>query len=214
VEQAVTGVILAGGKNRRMGGTPKALLEFRNERLLHRQIRQLRQRCAEILLVTNDPVLFRPHLDGDIRVIADVYPGCGPLGGMHAAFSAARFPLVWLVGCDMPFISPSAAFLMLQRLEPSTCDAVIPRIGGRLHPLHGIYHPRCADVIPGMLESQRYKIGEFLQRIRCRPLDQSVFREEGIDPRFVCNVNSPEDYRAALALDDMAADPADPGRRS
>lgn len=99
----LTGVILAGGKSRRMGGAHKALLPFHNEMLIHRQIRHLKQLCAEIILVTNEPQAFTSLIDNSIRIITDIYPDTGPLGGMHATFSLsqAKYHDIWLVGCDM-----------------------------------------------------------------------------------------------------------------
>ncbi|MCZ8515254.1 molybdenum cofactor guanylyltransferase [Paenibacillus filicis] len=108
---SLSGVILAGGKNRRMGGSHKALLPFHQEKLVHRQIRRLKQVCTEIILVTNDPKTFLPLVDSDVRIITDYYSGKGPLGGMHAGLSLANHVNVWLIGCDMPFISPQAAKL-------------------------------------------------------------------------------------------------------
>ena len=51
----LTGVILAGGQNKRMDGQNKALLSFSNERLIERQIRIMQESCEEIIVVTNDP---------------------------------------------------------------------------------------------------------------------------------------------------------------
>jgi molybdopterin-guanine dinucleotide biosynthesis protein A len=72
-------------------------------------------------------------------------PGKGPLGGMHAAFLAAAYAYCWVVGCDMPFLSPEAALLMLSRIAEH--DAVVPVIKGKLHPLHGVYAAQCAGTI-------------------------------------------------------------------
>src|SRR5690242_19745844 len=96
----LTGVILAGGKNGRMGGSHKALLPFRNEKLVHRQIRILKEICKEIIVVTNEPRTFLPIIDSGVRIITDFYENKGPLGGMHAALSLASHTNVWMVGCD------------------------------------------------------------------------------------------------------------------
>ncbi len=76
---ALFGVILAGGRNRRMGGSPKAILPYRQEKLIHRQIRVLRTICEEVILVTNEPKLYLPIVDRDVRILTDSYTGHGTL---------------------------------------------------------------------------------------------------------------------------------------
>lgn len=201
---SLTGVILAGGKSRRMGGFPKALLAFHHEKLVQRQIRLMKQICAEIILVANEPRTFLPHVDSDIRVITDYYPGTGPLGGMHAAFSLAGHANIWLVGCDMPFISPKAAKLMLDLKEERNSGAVVPCIDDRLHPLHGIYDKRCTDKIQTMISKDQYRVADLLGMIACERVTTSVFQRYGIDSRFVVNVNTPEEYERSLLIDNRA----------
>lgn len=200
---ALSGVILAGGRNRRMGGSPKALLPYRREKLIHRQIRVMRTICEEVILMTNDPKLYLPIVDRDVRILTDSYIGQGPLGGMHAALSLARCDNAWIIGCDMPFVSARAAQLMRNRKieSHSDADAVIPFIEGRLHPLHGIYDKRTVDFIPRLLDNGQRKVGDFLGMLACDRVDAEAFRRCGIDPGFVLNVNTPEEYEDLLLMD-------------
>ncbi|WP_256757407.1 molybdenum cofactor guanylyltransferase [Cohnella sp. WQ 127256] len=197
----LSGVIIAGGKNRRMGGSHKALLLFQNERLIHRQIRQLKQICDEIILVTNEPKTFLPLIDSDVRIITDYYCDKGPLAGIHAGLSLAQYPDVWLVGCDMPFLSARAAQFMLDLKRQSDNDAVIPYIDGRLHPLHGIYDKRSVNLIPSLLNKGQYRVGGFLDIIPHLSVEKSTFLDNQIDTNFVINVNTPEEYEQSLFLD-------------
>src|SRR5690554_547005 len=111
----LTEVILAGGKNSRMGGQKKALLSFSHERLIERQIRILQRRCNEVIVVTNEPRTLLPILGDTVRIITDFISGKGPLSGMHAAFTLSKNADLWVVACDMPFISLNAADLMWKR---------------------------------------------------------------------------------------------------
>lgn len=197
----LSGVILAGGKNRRMNGFHKALLEFQSEKLIHRQIRMMSQICPEIILVTNEPKLFLPLVDIGVRIITDFYPDKGPLGGMHAAFSLANYSDIWLAGCDMPFISPLAAQMLLDMKREMGCDAVIPYIDNRLHPLHGIYDKTCVDAIPAMLNEGSYRVQSFLEHIRYERVGEPFFHNQGIPKRFVINMNTPEEYAKALSME-------------
>jgi molybdenum cofactor guanylyltransferase len=194
----ITGAILAGGQNRRMEGKVKALLPFSGELLIERQIAQMKQVCEEIIVVTNQPSLFLPVLDRSIRIITDYFPSKGPLSGMHAALSLARNPDVWIVGCDMPFLSGSAAHALWELKKTINCDATVPVIDGRTHPLHGIYSKSCADAISALLLSGEYRVMEMLRMIYWQEASETYFTERGIDLNFVTNVNNPEDYDKAL----------------
>lgn len=200
----LTGVILAGGQSRRMGGHPKALLSYRSEKLVHRQIRLLRELCSEIIIVANEPRIFLPIVDKSVRIISDYYTGMGPLAGMHAALSLARHDRVWLVGSDMPFISAHAAELMLNRMREGNCHAVIPYLEERLHPLHGIYDKRLAPNIEAELSEGQLRVTDFLEKIIYERVGKESFRLGGIDTRFVLNVNTPEEYELSLVLDPPA----------
>jgi molybdenum cofactor guanylyltransferase len=193
----LTGAILAGGQNRRMG-KEKALLPFSGELLIQRQIRTLSEVCEEIIVVTNEPTLFLPVLDRSIRIITDYYPGKGPLSGMHAALALARNPEVWIVGCDMPFLSSSAATAMQELKATLKCDAVVPVIEGRSHPLHGIYSKGCADAISALLLSGESRVSEMLRMIYWQEAPEAHFEEKHIGLEFVTNMNTPEEYESAL----------------
>ncbi|SFJ62486.1 molybdopterin-guanine dinucleotide biosynthesis protein A [Thermoflavimicrobium dichotomicum] len=194
----MTGVILAGGQNRRMNGQPKALLLFHGETLLQRQVREMKKVCHEILFVTNRPSLYWSFLPDDVRILTDKIPHQGPLGGMHAAFAHAKHEQVWVVACDMPFISSRAARLLAQYQQKGSCDAAIPLINDKIHPLHGIYHQRCEKLIAQVLDRGERKVMQFLKQVDWKQIPASFFKEKGLDLRFVMNVNTPEDYQQAL----------------
>lgn len=197
----LSGVILAGGKSRRMGGSHKALLPFPREILIHRQIRLMNRVCSEIILVTNEPKTFLPHVGSDVRIITDYYAGKGPLAGVHAALSLADRRNVWLVGCDMPFLSPEAARLMLELKIAGDRDAVVPSFEDRLQPLHGIYDKRCVRSIPVMFGSGQTKLVQFLKTVLCETVEPSYFQGKGLDMKFILNFNTPDQYESCLKLE-------------
>ncbi|MDF2924123.1 MAG: hypothetical protein K0R57_3037 [Paenibacillaceae bacterium] len=194
----ITGAILAGGQNRRMEGQVKALLPFSGELMIERQIKYLKMMCDEVIVVTNQPNVFLPVLDRSVRIITDYFPSKGPLSGMHAALSLARNQDVWIVGCDMPFISPQAAQLSWELKKTLKCDAVVPVIDGKTHPLHGLYSKNCADAISALLLSGEYRVMEMLRMIYWQEAPEAYFQEQGVDLKFVTNVNNREEYEAAL----------------
>ncbi|MBD3917867.1 molybdenum cofactor guanylyltransferase [Paenibacillus sp. PR3] len=197
----LSGVILAGGQSRRMGGSPKALLTVHQETLIQRQIRILKQLCTEIILVTNEPKTYLPIVDSEVRIITDYYAGQGPLAGMHAGLSLAQHEDVWVVGCDMPYLSIQAAMLMIGRKHDRGSDAVVPFIGEKHHPLHGIYDKRCADLIAAMLDGGQRRVNAFLDQIAYETVNAWTFERWGIDTRFVFNMNTPQQYEQLLSME-------------
>lgn len=194
----LTGVILAGGKNRRMGGKVKALLPFHGETVIMRQIKEMKRVCDDIMIVARDPHQFSHIADRIVRIIQDRIPGKGPLGGIHAALSEPDCAVAWVIGCDMPFISARAARLMWECKQETDCDTVVPYIGGRIHPLHSIYDQRCLTVVTDLLQAGQFRLKDLLDRLQWNTVKEEVFLRRGIDGRFVMNMNTPEQYRDAL----------------
>ncbi|MBD0383578.1 molybdenum cofactor guanylyltransferase [Paenibacillus sedimenti] len=200
----MTGVILAGGLNRRMGGRLKALLPISGKPLILRQLEEMASCCKEILVVTNNPEVLSPILDTfsdvKVRTIRDRFVQTGPLGGIHAACLEASEPLLWVVGCDMPCLSAAAAEAMSMQCMDKGSDAVVPVIDGRVHPLHGIYTRQVGAEAEALLAHEQYRLMGLLQRIDCQEAEQDFFMEKGISTRFVLNVNTPEDYEVVLGF--------------
>lgn len=184
-----------------MGGHHKALLPIGGEKLIQRQIRLMAPICTEIIVVTNDPELFAPYVDRFVRIVADFYPGNGPLAGMHAALSGAGNEYAWVVGCDMPFLSADAASHMMNKLQRMELDAVVPRLDGRLHPLHAVYRSACAKPIEELLEAGTYRVMELFGKIRWESLLDEEFAGLGIELRFAVNTNTPEEWAEALRME-------------
>ncbi|MFD0696038.1 molybdenum cofactor guanylyltransferase [Paenibacillus sp. GCM10027628] len=200
----MTGVILAGGLNRRMGGRLKALLLIDGKPLILRQIAEMALCCREVLVVTNTPEalssLMATVTDVEVRLIPDRFVQTGPLGGLHAACLEASEPLFWVVGCDMPYLSAAAARAMYELCTDEGCDAVIPVIDGRVHPLHGIYSRRVGIEADALLAHKQYRLMGLLDRIEWQAAESDFFMEKGISTQFVINLNTPEDYEDVLGF--------------
>lgn len=196
----LTGLILAGGPNRRMNGDPKALLSFHGETLIEQQIKAMRECCQEVIVVTRDPAPLLRLLDKDVRIITDYFAGKGPIAGLHAGFTLAKHDHIWAVGCDMPFISSGAAELLLECMD-AAYEAAIPLVGGNLYPLHGVYGKVCADRMAALLEDGEFRLTALLEVLNGIHIPQSVFTDHGIDLRFIENIDTGEDYRRAIERD-------------
>lgn len=195
----MTGVILAGGFDRRMQGQTKALLPFGDEKLIVRQLRLMRPACSELIVVTNDPKPYLRLLGTEVRIITDFVPNRGPLGGMHAGLSLARNRDVWIVGSHMPFLSAKAAEL-LQEKKHESLSAALPWIQGGVYPLHGVYDRSCADSVWPLLQCGGPTISRLLKEIRWGELCETEFQAEGIEPSFVDCFNTQDEYERLLRL--------------
>jgi molybdopterin-guanine dinucleotide biosynthesis protein A len=199
----ITGIILAGGLNRRMGGRHKALLPVQGEAILIRQLTEMSRSCGQIIVVTNKPGTFQPLLAGvtgiDVQCVSDHYPQKGPLSGIHAASRVALATHLWIVGCDMPFISAEAAEAMLKVCRETNVDAIIPEIEGRLHPLHGIYAKGVGTEVELLLKQQSYRLMGLLNHLDWQVVDSAFFVQRGLRTNFAMNINTPEEYEDMLA---------------
>ena len=178
-------VLLAGGKSRRMGQC-KALMEVDGETLLRRTVRTLAG-FRELWLSANDPALAQ---DLPVRLVADHYPGHGPLAGLEAALAATEQEALVCVSCDLPYLTAAVPALLLEHLGEADA-AVCVDSTGRIHPLCGIYRRGTLPVIRSLLESDERRMMAFLQKIDC-----VYVQTEGLLPDEVfCNWNSLEDVK-------------------
>lgn len=196
----LTGVILAGGQNKRMRGIIKGLLPFGEEKIIHRQIKEMERICSEIILVTNEPKHYLPEVGNHIRIITDYYKDNGPLCGMHAALSLTKANYIWVVACDMPFICSNAAKLLLTARQKGDEDAALPVINGVTYPLHAIYRRSCLETIVKSLENKEYRIEHLINKIRWKRVTDEHFEKENINTRFIIDFNTSREYEELLKL--------------
>ena len=142
----ITGIVLGGGRSRRLGGSRSKLLTHIGGKLvLARVADTLKMVCTELVLVV------RPDQEGDVpdlgialnmHVVTDTEPYKGPLAGIHAGLAASTTPLSFVVAGDHPFVSRNLVTAMAATASadgPENLSAVVPRTDGILHPLHAVY---------------------------------------------------------------------------
>ena len=188
----MTGIVLAGGRNTRMGRN-KATLPWQSSDFLHVILQKLTAVCQELIVVTNDPP--PPDLP-DVRFISDIIPRCGPLSGIHAGLVHSSSPYAFVTACDMPFVQADAVSWMLSQLQGG--DVVVPGDDSFMEPLFACYAKTCIPVIEDLLRQDVRKTQALFRRVNCKfiPLDEL----RAFDPslRLLQNINSPEDYQAAI----------------
>ena len=194
----VSGIILAGGRSRRLG-RDKAVEPFGGQPLIRRVIERVAPLTDEIVVVVADAA--RGHslpLDADHRVALDIYPDSGSLGGIFSGLSAAANDWGLVVACDMPFLNRRLLEYMLGLR--GDYDAVVPQPGDFPEPTHALYSRACLPPIEARLQANDLKISGFFDDVRVRYLDEREVRQ--FDPQLLSffNVNSPEDLARAHAL--------------
>ena len=208
------GAILAGGESRRYGA-PKALAEVGGRRIIDRVVERLGHACEELILIANDPDLFR---DLHLPTRADLRPGLGALGGIHAALTWARQegrPGIVAVACDMPFLSTP----LLQRLhevafgeagvrpgagaaEGGRPDLVVPESRGRrgVEPLCAAYASACLRAIEAQLDGGDGHVIGFYDDVRVHRLPLAEVDALCDPERAFLNVNTPGERDRAERL--------------
>jgi molybdopterin-guanine dinucleotide biosynthesis protein A len=200
------GFLLAGGKSSRMGAnTDKAFLDFGGQTLLDRALTVMGAVCGSVTIV-GDRVKFAKYRSSKHdaakygSVVADIFPGCGPLGGIHAALVHSSADLNLMLAVDMPFVSQELLAFLFAAAESEDCRHVtvtVPRTSRGLQPLCAIYRRDFSAVAEQALRAGKYKIDAAFSSVSVRVIDESELAAAGFSERSFFNVNTPEDRLAA-----------------
>lgn len=188
---ACSAAILAGGRASRFGGRDKGALVVDGRPIVYRQIEQLAQVAADLLIVggPEPEVPWR-----EIRHVKDRTPGFGPLGGLHTALLEARGEATIVIACDMPYVSaPLIDHLLALTAE---ADVVVPRTERGYHPLCAAYTRACIDPVARRLADGRLKMTELLADVRVRIVTDEELEAFGDPEHLLANVNTPAEYRS------------------
>jgi molybdopterin-guanine dinucleotide biosynthesis protein A len=194
----VAGAVLAGGGATRFEGRPKGLARVGGARILDRLVDVFGEALgAAPLLVANAP--DAPTWRPDLRVVADVRPGMGSLGGIYTAVVEAPAPVV-CVAWDMPFVTPGLVRALADGL--AEWDAFLPESDGRrgVEPLCAAYGPACAAAIAASLEAGDLRAIGFHRAVRVGRLPLEAVRRLGDPARLFFNINTADDLARADAL--------------
>jgi molybdopterin-guanine dinucleotide biosynthesis protein A len=192
-----TGVVLAGGRSRRMGRDKAALL-LGGEPLLRRVVRRLHRALAEVLVV--GPAELGALVPG-VRVVEDTRPGSGPLASTGDALRAVATPWVFVVACDMPFVAPSLVRAMVKLATTSPeVDAVVLRTERGTEQLHAVYGTSCLPALDAQLAAGDLTFHHLLDNVRVREMPPSEAARHDPDGLSAFNTNAPEDWARALAI--------------
>lgn len=198
--QQLSALMLCGGKSVRFG-SEKGLATFQGRPLATRIVDILETISDDVLISTNWPDSYRALKK---PMIEDVFPGHGPISGIHAALKVARHELLAVCACDMPFVSAELFRYMVQNADGY--DVVVPITpfsatadGDKQYtvlyePLHALYRRSCLPVFEAAIENKQYKITHSFDHLRVLLIPETLWHSvPGIDDHVFQNVNTRQD---------------------
>ncbi|WP_120797414.1 molybdenum cofactor guanylyltransferase MobA [Thiocapsa rosea] len=182
----ITGVILAGGRGRRMGCVDKGLVEFAGRPLIEWILDALAPQVGTLLINANR---HREIYAGyGVPVIADSEPGFnGPLAGMLCAMRAARTDWILTVPCDGPLLPPDLARGLIAALASDDASLATVTEGVRIHPVYALMPVSLEPELSADLAAGTRKVADWIVRHRPALADFSD------RPQAFSNINSAED---------------------
>jgi len=181
----VSAAVLAGGESLRLG-QDKAFLKWGEQTLLGHLLTKLDPLFPELLVSVKDTRKFQQiHPCG--RLVVDAISGQGSLVGIYSALSAASYPYLFVLACDMPL----ADAMVIHRLidDRLDYDAVIPQTAGGLEPLCAVYSRRCLEPIRRQMQRNDFKASNLLHGVKTK-----IVRVSEEEEKSFLNINTPADY--------------------
>lgn len=194
----VSGIVLAGGMSRRLGRN-KAVEIVGGQTLIQRVVSKLE--CLDpptIVVVAELEQSEALDLPTSTRVVTDIFPGCGSLGGIYTGLSNITSDWGLVVACDMPFLDKSVIHHIIGKCKGN--DVVAPVVGGRPEPIHAAYSKTCIPHIKERLQSNELKISGFFDKVRVAFVPETDI--DILDPNHLSfmNVNTERDLAQAREL--------------
>ena len=193
----LTIVVQAGGQSSRMG-EDKALKTFLGRPLIQRVVERLTPIADEMIVTTNRPA---DYTFLNLRLIADLKPGRGALGGLYTAIASATHPIVAVVACDMPFASPRLIERMSSLLAEEEADVIIAKSNEGYEPLHAVYRrDTCLPAIESAIGADQWKVIVWFPQVKVRLLTPEEINAADPEGLAFWNVNTPEEFAKAEEL--------------
>lgn len=188
-EEDIGAVILSGGKSRRMG-SDKSKLKIDRITFLERIASELVS-FKEILLSISSNYNYIESFIGSLKVVRDIFEGCGPIGGLFSALEASSAKWLLAISCDMPLFSRGLAEYLCSYISEEFDAIVIVTRDKRVHPLCAIYSQKAKEIFKRQIQSKDYCLLNALKLMKVKYvyLKYSAFPDEILE-----NVNTPEEY--------------------
>jgi molybdopterin-guanine dinucleotide biosynthesis protein A len=183
---SISGVILAGGMGRRMGGADKGLIEFLGRPMIEHVAERLRPQVGEILINANRELAHYASLG--YPVIEDEIGGfAGPLAGLHKAMLVAAHPYVLTVPCDSPLLPHNLAERLMNGLMERDADLAVAKTGVQSHPVFCLCRTALLPNLEAFLKDGGRKIDAWYSTLEVAEVQFSD------NAKAFANVNTPEE---------------------
>ncbi|HEY31969.1 MAG TPA: molybdenum cofactor guanylyltransferase [Dehalococcoidia bacterium] len=197
-------IVLAGGRSRRLGDN-KVMKTVGSKSLLEQVVSCVVSLSDEIVIVAAEERLVLP-LTGypNLRVVTDIYPGKGPLGGIYTGLKVSAAFRNLVVAADMPFLNKALLRYMLGLANG--VDLVAPRIGDQVEPLHAVYTRSCLAQIEQMLSEGELGVHRLFPRVNVRYVDEDEIKRFDPTQLSFFNVNTESDLEVAREMASRSGD--------
>jgi molybdopterin-guanine dinucleotide biosynthesis protein A len=175
-------------------GTDKAWLEIAGQPLIRRML-AIAGSFAPAPKIVGSAEKFHRFAE----VVEDVFAGCGPLAGIHAALRASHSDLNLILAVDMPFVPPEFLRYLADQAAASRALATVPLAEGRWQPLCAMYRRAFAEVAERALREGKYKIDPLFRLVQTRSIEEGELAEHGFTSGIFRNLNTPDDVQAVLS---------------
>jgi molybdopterin-guanine dinucleotide biosynthesis protein A len=194
----ITCIVLAGGKSLRLG-RDKIQEMVGADSLLQRVLSQLTPFNGDIIVVTAG-TSYHSQLNGyqEARVVTDIYPGKGVLGGIYTGLVESGSSYNLVVAGDMPFLNQALLCYMVEL--SAGFDLVVPRVGELVEPLHAVYARECLPHIERLLKGGVLGVRALFEMVRVRYVEAEEV--DRFDPGHLSffNVNTEADLEKARQI--------------
>lgn len=188
---ALSAYVLAGGQSSRMG-TDKAFLLLEGRSLLSRTLDVARSVTDDVHIIGQ-----KQKYSSFAPTIEDIFPGCGPLGGIHAALRSSDRELNLILAVDVPFVTSALLRHLVALAEKSAAAVTVPRVGKGWQPLCGVYRREFADAVEKALQAGRHKIDALFVPTATQVVSEEQLQAAGFSPRLFHNLNTPQELAQA-----------------
>jgi molybdopterin-guanine dinucleotide biosynthesis protein A len=182
-----TGVILAGGENRRMP-LLKAFIEVEGQKIIEKNLTIMKDLFREVFIVTNQPEAYS-YLG--VPMLGDVYDSRGPMTGIFTVLLNSSQNWVFITACDMPFIHKPLIKHIYSKRE--NFDAVVPSLKNRTEPLFALYSTRLLGSMEKAVLEDRKSLNDFLRGKRVQYIPIKEIGKLDPDVLSFVNLNTPAD---------------------
>jgi molybdenum cofactor guanylyltransferase len=197
---SILGYVQAGGASTRFG-RDKALVGFGGRTMLAQTTGLLASVCGEVIIVAAEG----KYPDVLVPLLADRWPGQGPLGGILTALQSSALrgtESIWnlIVSCDMPFLTRDWLEFLCQRAERSAAQVAVAESANGLEPLCACWKTTSMPSVQTAFDSGVRKVTDAMKRLPMEVLDVSVWKRFDTKGRLFWNMNTPADYEEAKRI--------------